>query len=190
VTLPLPPVDPAAVREAARAAEREAGRRSRRPRLLRPGWLVLGAVAVTVSGAAGVRVWRGRHVATGGAAGAAAGADPGVTSPPVSDTLARAPSGVRVKVEVVNATRTRGLARRATHALRDRGYDVVAVGTAAEQQDSTVVLDRSGHPEWARRAARAMGGARVEARPDSSRYLDLTVLVGRAWRPPADPLDP
>jgi hypothetical protein len=186
VTLPLPPVDPAELREAARAAELPRAQPARRPRLLRPGWLVLGAVALAVSGAAGVRVWRGRHAATGGAVGA----DSGVTSPPVSDTLARAPAGVRVKVEVVNATRTRGLARRATHALRDRGYDVVAVGTTAGQQDSTVVLDRSGHPEWARRLARAMGGARVEARPDTSRYLDLTVLVGRAWRPPADPLDP
>jgi hypothetical protein len=113
-----------------------------------------------------------------------------VTSPPLTDTLARAPAAQRVKVQVVNATRVRGLARRATRALRDRGFDVVEVGTTAEQRDSTLVLDRSGHPDWARRAARAMGGARVEARPDTSRYLDLTVLVGRAWRPPADPLDP
>jgi hypothetical protein len=97
---------------------------------------------------------------------------------------------VRVRVQVVNASTTRGLARRATRWLRGRGFDVVEVGTSRERLDSTVVLDRSGHPEWASRAANAMGGARVEARPDSSRYLDLTVLVGRAWRPAAEPLDP
>lgn len=158
----------------------------RRPRFLRPGWLLLAALLVAAVGAAGVRVWRGREIA------AVLGAPvPGApTPPPLTDTLARAPEGARVKVEVVNATRVRGLARRATRALRDRGFDVVAVGTTAEQRDSTLVLDRSGHPEWARRVARAMGGARIEARPDTSRYLDLTVLVGRAWRAPAEPLDP
>jgi hypothetical protein len=174
VTLPLPPEPPGG-----RALPG-------RSRFLRPGWLVLAALALGAVSAAGVRVWRGR-----GAAGAFVGpATPGPSTPAITDTLARAPSGERVKVEVVNATRVRGLARRATRALRDRGYDVVALSTAGEQRDSTLVLDRSGHPDWARRLARAMGGARVEARPDSSRYLDLTVLVGRAWRPPPDPLDP
>ena len=103
---------------------------------------------------------------------------------------ARAPSGVRIKVEVANATRTRGLARRATRVLRDLGYDVVDIGTAPEQRDSTLVLDRSGHPEWARLVAAALGGARVESRPDSSRYLDVTVLLGGAWVAPPDPFDP
>lgn len=110
---------------------------------------------------------------------------PGHRSPAV-----RAPSGVRIKVEVANATRTRGLARRATRVLRDLGYDVVDIGTAPEQRDSTLVLDRSGHPEWARLVAAALGGARVESRPDSSRYLDITVLLGAAWTPPPDPFDP
>ena len=97
---------------------------------------------------------------------------------------------MRIRVQVVNATTTRGLARRATRWLRDRGFDVVDVGTTREMRDSSVILDRSGHADWAARAARAMGGARVESRPDSSRYLDLTVLVGRAWRAPSQTLDP
>ena len=105
---------------------------------------------------------------------------------------ARAPSGVRIRVEVLNATTARGLARRATTLLRDRGFDVVGVGTtpARERGDSTFVLDRSGHPEWAKRVAAAMGGVRVISRPDSSRYLDVTVLVGAGWRPPAQPFHP
>jgi hypothetical protein len=103
---------------------------------------------------------------------------------------ARAPEGQRVRVEVLNATDTRGLARRATMHLRDRGFDVLGMGNASEHRDSTLVLDRSGHPEWAARVARALGGARVEARPDTSRYLDVTVLVGRSWRPPAEPFYP
>jgi hypothetical protein len=101
-----------------------------------------------------------------------------------------APEGQRVKVEVLNATSVRGLARRAMLHLRDRGFDVLDMGTSAEQLDSTLVLDRSGHPEWAKSVAQALGGARVETRPDSSRYLDVTVLLGRTWRPPAEPFYP
>ncbi len=102
----------------------------------------------------------------------------------------RAPDGTRIRVEVLNATKTRGLARRATAYLRDRGFDVVATGTSGEALDSTLVLDRSNHPEWATLVARSLGNARVEARPDSSRYLDVTVLLGTSWRPPAEPFYP
>ena len=102
---------------------------------------------------------------------------------------ARAPAGVRIKVEVQNATTVRGLARRATFFLRDRGFDVVGTATIREQRDSTLVLDRSGHAAWAQLVGRAMN-ARVESRPDSSRFLDVTVLLGGNWRPPPLPFHP
>lgn len=101
-----------------------------------------------------------------------------------------APTGVRIKVEVVNATRTRGLARRATLFLRDAGFDVVRVTTDTARRDTTLVLDRSGHPDWASLVAKALGGAPVQSRPDSSRYLDVTVLLGTSWRPPSEPFYP
>jgi hypothetical protein len=102
---------------------------------------------------------------------------------------ARAPAGTRIKVEVLNATRTRGLARRATRFLRDRGFDVVGSGTATEQRDSTIVLDRSSHPEWAYLIGRAMK-AKVRTETDSSRYLDVTVILGSDWTPPSKPFYP
>lgn len=102
----------------------------------------------------------------------------------------RAPEGVRIRVEVLNATRVRGLARRATMHLRDRGFDVVEIGTSAEQRDSTIVLDRSGNPDWARLVAAALGMTTVETRIDSLRYLDVTVLLGADWTPPDDPFYP
>ena len=113
----------------------------------------------------------------------------GGLEPPSSITVL-VPSGVRVKVEVLNASGQRGLARRATFALRDAGFDVIRFDNASETRDSTLVLARSGDDDWAKLVARALGGARVESRPDSTRYLDVTVLLGADWRPPAKPFHP
>ncbi len=99
------------------------------------------------------------------------------------------PAGVRIKVEVLNATAVRGLARRATMYLRDRGFDVVAIGTTSNTRAKTLVLDRSGNAEFAALVGRAFD-APVEQRHDSSRYLDVTVLVGSDWRPPRLPFYP
>jgi LytR cell envelope-related transcriptional attenuator len=143
------------------------------PRALRRTVLLV-VIALAVLGAGGWGVQRWRH-------------RPGR---PIGSSGARAPEGVRIKVQVLNATRTRGLARRATMHLRDRGFDVVDVGTDPNGRDSVLVLDRSGHPEWAKLVARALGGGQVLSRPDSSRYLDVTVLLGGSWRPPAEPFYP
>lgn len=98
--------------------------------------------------------------------------------------------GPRVRVQVLNATHVRGLGRRAMLYLRDQGFDVVEVGTTTAVRDTTLVLDRSRHPEWARNVATSLGAAHMETRPDTSRYLDVTVLVGSSWRPPAQPFYP
>ena len=108
----------------------------------------------------------------------------------VGDTGVHVPANVHVKVEVLNTTHVHGLARQATFYLRDHGFDVVGVGTTAEERDTTVVLDRTHHVDWARLAVRALGRARADERPDSSRYVDLTVLLGATWRPPAEPFYP
>jgi hypothetical protein len=100
------------------------------------------------------------------------------------------PEDVRIRVEVLNATTTRGLARRATFHLRDLGFDVVGSGNSAERHDSSVVIVRTGNTAWAELAAKALGGARIESRPDTSRYLDLTILLGTAWRPPPESFHP
>jgi hypothetical protein len=102
---------------------------------------------------------------------------------------ARAPEGTRIKVEVLNGTRTTGLARRATQYLRSRGFDVVGSGTNIEPRANTVVYNRSSHPEWARLVARALNATAANL-PDSSRYLDVTVILGADWRPPPLPFNP
>jgi fermentation-respiration switch protein FrsA (DUF1100 family) len=143
------------------------------------GGVIYGAWSLfRLRGESRLALWRG----TSGRSHAAA--------PIANDAVdARAPAGQRIKIEVLNATTTKGLARRGTLFLRDRGFDVVGSGTTRPARDSTLVLDRSGHPEWARLVARALN-ARMESRPDSSRYLDVTVLLGGNWRPPALPFYP
>ena len=138
-------------------------------------WILL-ALVIAGAGVHGARVYRG-------------GAGIPFRGSPQQETAVLVPPGLRIKVEVLNATNTRGLARRATLFLRDRGFDVVAVGTAREQSATTLVLDRSNHPEWAKLVAQAFN-ARMEQRLDSSRYLDVTVLVGAEWRPPPQPFYP
>ena len=106
------------------------------------------------------------------------------------DELPRAPEGVRIRVQVLNTTGQHGLARRATRVLRDQGFDVVDMGNGTPALDTTVVLDRSGHPEWAGAIARVITPATSRTERDSSRYLDVTVLLGRSWRPPPQPFNP
>ena len=68
---------------------------------------------------------------------------------------------------------------------------MVEMSTAGPQRDTTLVLDRSGHPAWAASIAKLLGpAARAEARLDSSRYLDVTVLLGATYRPPPETLYP
>ena len=141
-------------------------------------WAVLGSVLlVGVLGASGVMVNSG-------------GAPAPLLASVTGREDARAPNGARIRVQVLNTTKTRGLARRATRLLRDRGFDVVELGTVGPTMDTTLVLDLSGHPAWAEAVAKVMAPAHTRARRDSSRYLDVTVLVGSSWRPPAEPLDP
>jgi hypothetical protein len=111
-----------------------------------------------------------------------------VTPAPPADIRAR--SGVRIRVQVLNGTKVRGLARRATMLLRDRGFDVVETGTVTAAIDTTVVLNLSGHADWAATIARLFAPARVQTRPDSSRYLDIAVVLGTSWRPPSEPFYP
>ena len=154
----------------------------RRPRKI-GRWMLLAIILMAIA----VGAYRGRIGRCRGTAcvknRTGAAADDSPIGRLVTDTT-------RIAVEVLNATDTRGLARQAMFALRDAGFDVVFHGNTAERRDSTEVLDRSGHATWAALAAKAMRGARILEQPDSSRFVDLTVLVGRNWTPPRVPLHP
>lgn len=93
----------------------------------------------------------------------------------------------RVRVEVLNGSGESGLARAATGALRDQGFDVVSFGNAGTQSEEiSVVMDRVGRMEMAQQVAEALGILHVRSEPDSTLFLDVTVRLGKDWE--ASPL--
>lgn len=95
---------------------------------------------------------------------------------------AEPPKG-RVRVEVLNAAGVPGLARAVTRRLRDRGFDVIYFGNARGfSPDSSLILDRAHRPDAARQVSAALGIPRVLSRPDSTLYLEVTVILGRDWK--------
>lgn len=116
---------------------------------------------------------------------------PTIAQASTNDTAARAPANTRIKVRVLNTTSTRGLARRATTVLRDFGYDVVDFDTDQRtKRTTTLILSHRGQAEWAQRLRRALGVGAIEARADSLRYVDFTVLIGSDWKAPTQSLRP
>ena len=141
--------------------------------------VVLAAALVLAAGALGA--WW----AFGG--GGAGEEEPPAQGAPVRRVV---PVGTRIRVEVLNTTTVRGQARRVTLYMRDAGFDVVTYAGQGPARDSTLVLDRTGHPEWARMASEALGGAPVESRPDSTHFVDLTILVGKWVHTPPEAFYP
>lgn len=90
----------------------------------------------------------------------------------------------QVRVEILNGAGTSGLARDATHRLRNGGFDVVYFGNAsAFGRGRSVVLDRVGDPARARAVAASLGIDSIASAPDSTLLLDVTVVLGDDWPP-------
>jgi len=92
--------------------------------------------------------------------------------------------GERIVVEVLNGSGRRGLARAATRALRNAGFDVVYFGTVADSMAVTLVLARRGDSSAAVRVARALGTGQARVREDTLLRVDVSVLLGADYRPP------
>jgi len=89
----------------------------------------------------------------------------------------------RIRVEVLNAAGISGLARETTEQLRATGFDVVFYGNAGGQsRDSSVVLDRGLNADAAARVAEALGITRIRLEPDTTLYLEATVILGTDFR--------
>jgi hypothetical protein len=92
----------------------------------------------------------------------------------------------RVRVEILNGGGVPGAARQATELARAAGYDVVYFGNAVSfDYETSEVLDRVSRSDFAEGVAAVLGIDIVRSDPDPDRYVDLSVILGRDWRPPA-----
>jgi hypothetical protein len=94
----------------------------------------------------------------------------------------------RIQVEVLNGTVRPGVARTVTRVLRRQGLDVVFFGNtdAVAHLDSTRILVRRGAAAAGHRVARALGYGKVVIQPDTLRRVNVSVVVGDDYRPPAE----
>lgn len=108
--------------------------------------------------------------------------------PPVEHAYPIPAADQRILVEVLNATSRPGLARAATRTLRRRGLDVAFFGNAdaGGGLDSTRIIARRGDRAAAERVAKALGQGLVRIQTDTLRRVDVSVLLGEDYRPPAD----
>jgi len=88
----------------------------------------------------------------------------------------------QVTAEVLNGTSRNGLARLGARVLRKHGIDVIATGNAESTAVTRVIARRSGvRPAEAVR--RALGAGAVESKLDSTRRVDVTVILGEDFKP-------
>lgn len=93
--------------------------------------------------------------------------------------------GDYIQVEVRNGAGVDQLAAQTTAFLRDRGFDVVEMGNYSSfSRERSVVIDRVGDLEAARKVARALGLSddRVEQDVRTNLYLDASVIIGHDYR--------
>ncbi len=84
-----------------------------------------------------------------------------------------------ITVEVLNASGRAGDARVVTRLLRRAGIDVVYFGNSSENGlDSTRIIVRRGAEKVGERVRAALGQGRVEVQLDSTKLLDVSVLLG------------
>jgi hypothetical protein len=164
-----------------------AARRTRHPALAGGLFVSAGLVAAfLVAAIAGIGGGHVPLVGEGDLPGAGGAAGPGGASQAALGEPAPPPPAAHVRVEVLNGAGVSGLAREATHRLRNDGFDVVFFGNAARFDHArSVVLDRTGDTATARRIAHALGIDSIASVPDATLLLDATVILGADWPPSA-----
>lgn len=85
----------------------------------------------------------------------------------------------RIRVEVRNGSGASGAAGKVTTFLRDEGFDVVDYGNADRfDYERTHIIDRVGTSAAAREVATSLPGVPIESSPDSTLFLDVTIVIG------------
>jgi anionic cell wall polymer biosynthesis LytR-Cps2A-Psr (LCP) family protein len=88
-----------------------------------------------------------------------------------------------ITIEILNGTKTAGLARRTREIFQSFGFEVVSFGNSDNQNvDRTAIIDRKGNPEAAARVAQVIRCTNVLTEienTDSGPPADFTLILGR-----------
>ena len=93
-----------------------------------------------------------------------------------------APDALTITVEILNGTKTVGLANRARDVFQSYDMEVMAPNNADnDQYSNTVVLDRKGSIETAKKVADIIHCTRIFSKPDPNmdQAVDVTVILGK-----------
>lgn len=89
-----------------------------------------------------------------------------------------------LEVEVLDGAGSMRAAQHLTNVLRTQGYDVVEMKrNNNEVEERTIILDRSGNLDAARKLATMLGVSqdKIFQKIDRTRYLDITVVIGKDY---------
>lgn len=88
-----------------------------------------------------------------------------------------------IQLTVINASGVSGVAKRTMSFLRERGFDVVELGTSADTLARTAVVDRVGDRESTVKVARVLGltEASVRLAKDSTAFVHASVIIGKDY---------
>jgi hypothetical protein len=107
-----------------------------------------------------------------------------IVRPPVEPERAGGESGGVIQIDVLNACGIDGAASTWTSYLRSRGYDVVEMRNYRTfDVDESLVIDRIGNLDNARRVAYALGipSENVIQQISEDYYVDVSVLIGKDY---------
>ncbi|MBK8397558.1 MAG: LCP family protein [Leptospiraceae bacterium] len=87
--------------------------------------------------------------------------------------------GEFARIEILNGTEINGLAKRVKSALNEKRIKVLSTDNGwALNQETTVIIDRSGNPEYAYKVAEVLGTKNIKHIIDKEVGLDTTILLG------------
>jgi len=97
----------------------------------------------------------------------------------VKQAVDRVLRGQGLAVQVLNGTSLNGLGAKVASVLEEAGCEITEVGNAAEQSETTVIVDHRGRARRAERVADWLGKGVISVQPDGQNPADVTVIVGR-----------
>ncbi len=86
-----------------------------------------------------------------------------------------------VTIEILNGTKVNGLAARTREIYQSFGYDVISIGNTDNQYLNTVVLDRKGNLDIAKKVASIIHCERIYTRidPKIDDAIEVTIILGK-----------